>query len=193
LVTAPPVAAPLPVTAPPVSPIGPDLTSTMQIPVVPAPVAPTPPAVPLSPPSRGADPARPAAGPDEAGNRTVPRQRAVASVRPTYAVVFDTGEQVRLDEPVIVGRAPARQPDEPGRLLPINDPDFSISKTHLAVGADSDGPWVMDRHSLNGTAIVRSEGEIACPPGERVLVALGDTVYFGNRRFTLRSLPADVG
>jgi hypothetical protein len=51
----------------------------------------------------------------------------------------------------------------------------------------------MDRHSLNGTAIVRSEGEIACPPGERVLVALGDTVYFGNRRFMLRSLPADVG
>jgi hypothetical protein len=129
---------------------------------------------------------------DDPANRTIPRQqRAVAAARPSYAVVFDTGEQVRLDQPVIVGRAPALTPGEAGTLLAINDPDYSISKTHLAVGADSDGPWVMDRHSLNGTAIVRSEGEIACPPGERVLVSLGDTVYFGNRRFALRAMPAD--
>jgi hypothetical protein len=202
------VSVPGPVKPPPIAPMTADLTSTMQIPTIPMPTAPAPrdlspePSRPEPQPATGAALVVPplATAPtdaaartaDDPANRTIPRQqRAVAAARPSYAVVFDTGEQVRLDRPVIVGRAPALAPGEAGALLAINDPDYSISKTHLAIGADSDGPWVMDRHSLNGTAIVRSEGEIACPPGERVLVSLGDTVYFGNRRFALRAMPAD--
>lgn len=203
------VSVPDPVEPAPIAPMTADLTSTMQIPTIPMPSAPAPrdlsPLLPRAPepqpatsgalvvPPLATAPTEVAARTaDDPANRTIPRQqRAVAAARPSYAVVFDTGEQVRLDHPVIVGRAPALAPGEAGSLLAINDPDYSISKTHLAIGADSDGPWVMDRHSLNGTAIVRSEGEIACPPGERVLVSLGDTVYFGNRRFALRAMPAD--
>lgn len=199
-----PALAPLPQT--PVAPAAhaADLTNTAKISTVPVAASPLivaavsadTAAFPLVPPIADA-PAPPAPRTrtdDDVANRTIPRQpRVVAAARPAFAVVFDTGEQIRLDGSVIVGRAPALQPGESGRLLPINDPDFSISKTHLAVGAGSDGPWVMDRHSLNGTAIVRNEGEIACPPGERVLVALGDTVYFGNRRFVLRALSGDIG
>ena len=208
------VPVPSPVEPAPIAPMTADLTSTMQIPTIPIPPASVPRDLPPLPSRPEPQPATGAAlvvppltvvpplatvptdlaarTADDPANRTIPRQqRAVAAARPSYAVVFDTGEQVRLDHPVIVGRAPALAPGEAGTLLAINDPDYSISKTHLAVGADSDGPWVMDRHSLNGTAIVRSEGEIACPPGERVLVSLGDTVYFGNRRFALRAMPAD--
>ncbi len=160
-------------------------------PAAPAPAAPAAPAP--AAPAAPAPAAPTSAASDEPANRTVPRQpRAVAAARPVYAAMFDTGEQVRLDGPVVVGRAPALAVGESGQLLPINDPDFSISKTHLAVGADIDGPWVMDRHSLNGTAIVRSEGEISCPPGERVHVAVGETVYFGNRRFTVRPHATDA-
>lgn len=136
------------------------------------------------------------AGPrDDALNGTMPARHsrvAAAHRRTPCSIVFDTGDEVRVDGLVVVGRDPAYGPGESGRLMPINDPDFSISKTHLALGADADGVWVMDRHSLNGTVIARSGGDVLCPAGERVYVRPGESVFFGQRSFTVRAVPADV-
>ena len=43
----------------------------------------------------------------------------------------------------------------------------------------------MDRQSTNGTTLVRDGVRIACPPGQRVPVRLGDALEIGDRIVTI--------
>ncbi len=67
----------------------------------------------------------------------------------------------------------------------VRDETLSLSKTHFEAGAESSGGWVMDRHSTNGMTIVRDGVRIACPPGERVRIRLGDAIEIGDRIVTV--------
>jgi hypothetical protein len=103
-------------------------------------------------------------------------------------VEFDSGERAALGALVVVGRKPAPDHGEPAaRLVTVNDPTRSVSKTHLAIGEDERGVWVSDRHSTNGTTVVRPGGRAReCPPGRRVYLEPGSRVVFGERSFTVR-------
>lgn len=130
--------------------------------------------------------------PPVAGGASAPATQSRDSLakRPSgWLVVFDSGREESLVDLALVGREPATASGERARLIGIDDPDYSISKTHLAVGVDIDGVWVMDRHSLNGTSVTRpGAASIVCRPGERVRVDIGESVHFGERRFTLRAV-----
>lgn len=97
---------------------------------------------------------------------------------------FDTGEEMAAPERLMVGRDPVAggAGDEPTVLLPITDPDLSVSKTHLVFETDWDGVWVTDRGSTNGTQVEAQDGRITpVKPNQRVKAVAGSTVWFGTR------------
>lgn len=154
-----------------------------------APPAPTPAFTPPAP----APPTAPDAGgstPD-AGRRSAwwggPAGVEPRPAVPVDTVVLDDGRALDLSKVVLIGRDPAPAPSDNGvALLAIDDPNRSVSKTHLAVGADSAGVWVVDRDSTNGTRLVDAGGvESELLPGERVQVPEGASVCFGARRLTV--------
>jgi predicted component of type VI protein secretion system len=102
-------------------------------------------------------------------------------------VRLDDGRVIDLSGLVLVGRDPAPAPGEtPTQLVSVDDPERSVSKTHLAVGQDGGTIWVLDRNSTNGTRIVDGSGvESALPPGEPVPVQPGCSVRFGARTLTV--------
>ncbi|WP_454049223.1 FHA domain-containing protein [Cellulomonas sp. Marseille-Q8402] len=86
---------------------------------------------------------------------------------------------VPLELPLLVGRNPDPQP---GVLsVPVADPGRSVSKTHLMLGLDEHGPWVVDRGSTNGTLVTLADGQrIVCLPDRRVRLSDGSLVAFGD-------------
>lgn len=105
----------------------------------------------------------------------------------SYELRFDTGEVVMVDGSGLVGRSPTpRVGERVEHLVPIVDPARSVSKTHLAFGIGPDGFWVSDRDSTNGTRAVSETGVVTDVLGDvRVTVAVGGTVEFGERQFTV--------
>jgi hypothetical protein len=103
-------------------------------------------------------------------------------------VEFDTGERATIGTLVLVGRRPAAGAGEHAtRLVAISDPSRSVSKTHLAMGEDDQGVWLVDRHSTNGTTVVPPTGRLRpCLPGQRIYLAPGSRVMFGERSFAVR-------
>lgn len=104
---------------------------------------------------------------------------------PGHRLVFtwDDGTRVSVSRRTIFGRNPAA---EDGAItVPVRDETLSLSKTHFEAAAETTGGWLMDRSSTNGTAIIRDGAQIACPPGERVGIRLGDVISIGDRIVTV--------
>jgi hypothetical protein len=95
---------------------------------------------------------------------------------------FDTGERLDVTGPGLVGRNPVADEDEWTHLVAIDDPDHSVSKTHLAFWPEGDRLVVTDRGSTNGTVMLDPSGvRWALMPGERVVVAAGWALVLGQR------------
>ncbi|MDP5228330.1 MULTISPECIES: RDD family protein [Arthrobacter] len=104
-------------------------------------------------------------------------------------LVFDDGGQVPLDGGVLIGRNPSGREGEEGlRLVALEDPGRSISKTHLLVVPASGGAWVTDRQSTNGSGELLADGSLVrLVPGEARFVRSGSSVKFGDRTFRLNT------
>ncbi len=160
-------------------------------------VAPAPREAPAAVPA-GADPAhvlsfrpsRPGSPPPDVSLDDADRTVMRAPRRPVaMTLAFDTGERVSLTGGLgLVGRDPQPRPDEHvDHLVPIADPERSVSKTHLSFGVDAAGLWVRDRGSTNGVRVLRGDAVVAeVGMDEPSYVAVGDTVEFGDRRFTVQ-------
>lgn len=102
-------------------------------------------------------------------------------------LVFDTGQREQFASPASInlGRNPTR--DEPSdHLLTVNDPESSVSKTHLRLEHSRGRTWVTDRGSTNGTDLLDDDGSvITLGADERVLLEEGTRVRIGNRAFTV--------
>ncbi|MCR2811343.1 MULTISPECIES: RDD family protein [unclassified Microbacterium] len=149
-----------------------------------APIAPVPPAVapiaPVSPPVASAT-----ASEADAGETTVHAPEDTRISIPGHRLVFtwDDGTRVSVSRRTIFGRNPA--PEDGAVVVPVRDETLSLSKTHFEAAAESSGGWVLDRHSTNGTTLVREGQRIACPAGQRVPVRLGDAIEIGDRIVTV--------
>lgn len=109
-----------------------------------------------------------------------------------YYVELDDGREVDLSVPVLLGRNPQRGPDESRvNLVAMGGDARMISRTHVLISTDPRGPFVVDRGSTNGTAIVNATGGLEpCPTGVMVRTAPGTQVSYGDRWFTvLRRAP----
>jgi hypothetical protein len=115
------------------------------------------------------------------------RMAATGSAATRYRIEFDDGHGVEVGEEGLLGRDPAADDDEDVvHKLSLQDPEHSVSKTHVKFGVDADGFWVADRHSVNGTVLVDADGtRTRLEPDSRTTVPTGAAVEFGNRRFTV--------
>jgi hypothetical protein len=104
---------------------------------------------------------------------------------PGHRLVFtwDDGTRVSVSRRTVFGRNPG--PEQGAVLVPVRDETLSLSKTHFEAAAEASGGWVMDRHSTNGTTVVRDGQRIACAPGEKVRIRLGDAIEIGDRIVTI--------
>lgn len=168
-------AAPEP-TAEPAAPATPEPAPTADpalAPAAPAPAAPAPasgaPSAPLT--------SAPAGGDDdiESTRISIPGHRLVFT--------WDDGQRSSVSGRTVFGRNP--DPEPGAVVVAVRDETLSLSKTHFEAGAEPTGGWVMDRQSTNGTVVVRDGVRIACPPGQRIPVRLGDAIEIGDRIVTI--------
>ena len=102
-------------------------------------------------------------------------------------LIFDDGSRQDVDTVALIGRNPAGYDGEMiSRLITVRDTSMSVSKTHLHVRAGTEGLWVTDRHSTNGSSITSAGGaRTALTAGTPALGEAGSRVHFGERSFTV--------
>ena len=129
------------------------------------------------PPSEAdSSPAASAAEPEDASESGEPE------ILTEWMLRLDDGRKVAVDGLVLLGRNPQpRVGEEDATLIKVSDDTRTVSKSHLAVGVDVSGLYVMDRGSTNGTMITAPDGgQRPCPPGDLVDVPGGSVISFGD-------------
>jgi hypothetical protein len=111
-----------------------------------------------------------------------------------WTLALDTGDELDVSGRILIGRDPVAESGEAAdHLVVIDDDTLSVSRTHVACQLDSDGFWVEDRGSTNGTEVELASGERqACEPRVRVPVVGEARVFFGDRWFIAATI-ADAG
>lgn len=142
------------------------------------------PGITAPPPRNTPEVATAAQAEDDAGETRV---RPVASSTPTFRLTFDDGRQEDVSALALIGRNPAGYDGEMiSRLISVHDTSRSVSKTHLHLRVGSEGLWVTDRNSTNGSAISSPSGATArLTGGTPALAEVGSRVHFGDRSFVV--------
>jgi uncharacterized RDD family membrane protein YckC len=99
-----------------------------------------------------------------------------------WSILLDDGRRIALDGLVLLGRNPQpKAGEEDAQLIKIADETRTVSKSHLAVGVDGDGVYVVDRGSTNGSTVSTTNGmSTRCKAGELVRVGEGAIVSIGD-------------
>ncbi|VTR78819.1 RDD family protein [Cellulomonas hominis] len=178
---------------------------TRPVPTRPVPTGPVPTGVAAPPAGTDAPPAAPPVrdAPDDLPDSTIPTVPGLGELEHTHvgrwaagpeaagpatvlALVLDTGERVVLSGPGLVGRRPVAGAETWAHLVTIDDPEQSVSSTHLAFWPADSGLDVLDRGSTNGTVLLDPAGKPwSLPPGRPARVAAGWTLVLGRRRVTV--------
>ena len=126
-------------------------------------------------------------GLDETREATVPppaQRAALFDDAPVVAVLtWDDGTRMAVYGRTLYGRNPEERPGIVS--VPVRDETLSLSKTHFEIGGDARGAWVADRHSTNGTVIVRDGGRHPLVAGVEVTLRAGDHLELGDRIATV--------
>jgi uncharacterized RDD family membrane protein YckC len=138
---------------------------------------------PQNGPPSGGSPYEPM--PDDTAGDDLADQTSVASRSPylqEWSILLDDGRRIALDGLILLGRNP--QPDageEDAQLIKIADETRTVSKSHLAIGLDAGGVYVVDRGSTNGSTVSTTNGiSTRCKAGEMVRVGEGAIVSIGD-------------
>jgi pSer/pThr/pTyr-binding forkhead associated (FHA) protein len=127
--------------------------------------------------------------PDRASCRvcglTVPQQAPILVARPPLGVlIFDSGDRVVIDRPVILGRDPrpvASSDPEPPVLHPVVSATGQVSRTHAELRAEGWDVVITDLDAMNGTALTApGMPPIAIEPGAPTVVSPGSRVDLGG-------------
>lgn len=133
-----------------------------------------------------AEPAAPAA-PAPAGAAPASDQTVLAphaGIQRTLWLRLDDSSRLDLDNSVVIGRDPLLPPDlATATPLAMTDPTMQLSKTHVALGIDPGGVWVVDLYSTNGVSILPMQAAeaVPVPPGQLVVAGPGARIRFGGR------------
>ena len=118
-----------------------------------------------------------APGVDDATSISVSRH-----TEPRWHLVIQGREPVAVEGQLYLGRNPVAAADHPSaRVLAVDDPAKSVSKTHAMLEVDAGGLWVHDLDSTNGVWVVPAgEGATEVTPGQRVAVPAGADLELGD-------------
>jgi uncharacterized RDD family membrane protein YckC len=143
---------------------------------------------PMSPVSQGSPSVSPGYGdlPDHAASPSdFADQTPTGSGSPyvqDWSILLDDGRRIVVEGLVLLGRNPQpRAGEEDAQLIKIADETRTVSKSHLAVGVDAGGVYVVDRGSTNGSTVSTTNGMSSrCRAGEMVRVGDGAIVSIGD-------------
>lgn len=189
----------------PTSPATPPLAADLAAPSSPEPVPEPPRAAPAEaqtqePPYDGAaDPetedAEPVGAKAEDDSRTNadpanadPANADPANAKVGWSAVLDDGRQIAVEGLVLLGRNPQPRPgEEDAQLIKIADDTRTVSKSHLAIGIDATGLFVVDRGSTNGSIVTTPSGtSTRCGVGDIVYATDGTIVSLGDHWLRIR-------
>ena len=121
------------------------------------------------------------------GSRALTSDGAMRTSR-AWTIALDDGRSIDVEGPLLLGRNPQPQPgEENAQLVTLADETRTVSKSHLAIGVDAAGLYVVDRGSTNGSVITTPEGASArCRPGEVIHTAPGSIVSIGDHWLEVR-------
>lgn len=138
-----------------------------------------------------------AASSDEVGDAAgaaapSPRSAPTRPLDQGWVAGLDDGRDLDVADLVLLGRNPQGRPGEDdAELIKIADDTRTVSKTHLALGVDAHGMYVMDRGSTNGSTVTSAGGfSTPCPPGAVIQVDEGNIVSFGDHWLEIKRTPA---
>jgi uncharacterized RDD family membrane protein YckC len=169
-----------------------------------APPAPLTPPSPLEPPAdlgpsapaapEGVARSQPVVTQVPAGSSPVAPSQPDVDPRPLdlgWIAALDDGREIDITGVILLGRNPQPRPGEDdAELIKVADETRTVSKTHLALGVDANGMYVMDRGSTNGSTVTNASGvSKPCPAGDLVSVAEGNIVSFGDHWLEVRRKP----
>jgi uncharacterized RDD family membrane protein YckC len=99
-----------------------------------------------------------------------------------WSILLDDGRRIPLEGLVLLGRNPQpKAGEEDAQLIKIADETRTVSKSHLAVGVDAGGVYVVDRGSTNGSTVSTTNGmSERCKAGEMVRVGEGAIISIGD-------------
>ncbi len=105
-----------------------------------------------------------------------------------WMVMLDDGREIEVSGLVLLGRNPQpRAGEEDAQLIKVVDETRTVSKSHLALGVDGNGMYVMDRGSTNGSTVTNQDGSSQpCLAGDLVAVHPGTVVSFGDHWLEVR-------
>jgi len=159
----------------------------------PAPVARPvePPAPPADPPAPQADPPTPEADPPAPAvpGSAVPTEQPAPIA--TFALRFDSGQDVPVSGPVLLGRNPDASEHPGAAAVALADDSRSLSKTHLLVRPVEGGLEIVDWRSTNGSGLIRGGTEYAVTAGTPVVTTDGDVIRLGDRVATVIRTSSD--
>jgi hypothetical protein len=115
----------------------------------------------------------------------VPRQAPILVARPPLGVlIFDNGDRVEVDRPVILGRDPkvVSSPDpETPVLHAVSSATGQVSRTHAEIRADGWDVVLTDLDAMNGTALtLPGASPMAIEPGVPTVITPGARVDLGG-------------
>jgi uncharacterized RDD family membrane protein YckC len=99
-----------------------------------------------------------------------------------WSILLDDGRRITVEGLVLLGRNPQpKAGEEDAQLIKIADETRTVSKSHLAVGVDAGGIYIVDRGSTNGSTVSTTNGlSSRCRAGEMVRVGDGAIVSIGD-------------
>jgi hypothetical protein len=104
-------------------------------------------------------------------------RRPSRSQTPTLMLTMKSGARVPVANAVAIGRSPAAADG----VQPLALDDAMLSKSHLCIGIDASGVWVVDTHSTNGVDVRSPDGAVvSITPGVRTPLTTGSRVRFGD-------------
>lgn len=112
----------------------------------------------------------------------------VGDGRASWSIALDDGRVVPLDVTVLLGRNPQRRPEDPiTQLVPSSGDGRTIDRTHVMIGLDTLGVFVLDRDSSTGTAVLLQDGSLEeLRPELKRYVGDGQRVVYGERWFIVQ-------
>ena len=116
---------------------------------------------------------------------SVPPQAPILVARPSLGVlIFDNGDRVNVDRPVVLGRDPKQvsSPDpETPVLHSVPSATGQVSRTHAEIRADGWDVLITDLDAMNGTALtLPGSAPVAIEPGVPTLITPGTRVDLGG-------------
>lgn len=101
-----------------------------------------------------------------------------------FILVLDTGQEIPVDDAVVLGRNPKSPADAAAR--PVVIADEQLSRTHLVVRPVGSELELTDCGSSNGTTVTHQGVERRVPAGQPTLAGVDDTIQIGQRTATIR-------